>query len=116
VTLQDFFDSLKLGEFRLPVCTSCDARVWPPSNLCPNCFSPTSLKKIEPIGTLIEFADSHVKNKKGIFGIINIDGITLIAGLRTDKLLEGMKMRMAACGIHDDGTPFYEFEPYETGH
>ena len=63
---------------------------------------------------MIEFAESHVKNKKGVFGVINVAGITLIAGFRTDKLVEGMKVRMAACGIHDDGTPFYDFEPYET--
>jgi uncharacterized OB-fold protein len=114
--LQDFLDCLRKGEFLLPVCVSCHAKVWPPSKLCPHCFSHTSLEKIELVGTLVEFAESNIKNKNGKFGVIELDGITLIAGLQANKLAEGMKMKLAACGIQDDGTPYYDFEPYETGH
>ena len=116
MNLQDFLDSLRKGEFLLPVCVSCQAKVWPPSGTCPHCYSHTNLQKIELTGTLVEFAESNIKNKRGKFGVIELDGITLIAGLRANKLAVGMKMKLSACGIQDDGTPSYDFEAYETGH
>lgn len=113
--IQEFLDSLKTGEFRVPICKSCRKKAWPPAKLCPVCLSSTSLEKIERIGVVIEFAKSQVKNREGSFGVIDIDGIRLVGALKADKISSGMKMRMVACGVSEDCSPFYDFEPLEGG-
>lgn len=113
--IQEFLDSLKTGEFRVPICKSCGRKAWPPAKLCPVCLSNTSLEKVESVGIVIEFAKSHVKNKEGSFGILDIDGIRLVGALKTDKISSGMRMRMVECGISEDGSPFYDFAPLESG-
>ncbi|HEV8386651.1 MAG TPA: hypothetical protein VGQ03_03420 [Nitrososphaera sp.] len=68
------------------------------------------MERIDPIGTLIEFATSNVRNREGVFGLIDIDGIKIVGGLRTEKPSAGMKMKMSGCGLREDGSPFYDFE------
>lgn len=109
--LQEFIKHLKKGEFWAPVCASCGRRAWPPSQLCPQCLSKTSLKKVETTGTLLEFTTSHVKGKEGVFGVIEMSGIRLIGSFVSDQLKEGMKVRMTKCGVRPDGTAFYAFAP-----
>lgn len=115
-TIEDYLASLRAGEFKVPVCTSCRATVWPPSSRCSKCYSLTALKKTELTGTLIEFSNSHVKTREGTFGVIDIKGIRLIGSLKVVRPYAGMKVRMAACGVRSDGSPYYEFEPAGTRH
>jgi hypothetical protein len=109
--MHEFFEHLKKGEFRIPVCTSCGSKAWPPSHRCPQCLTETSLKKIETIGTLIEFTSSHVKGMEGVFGLVEMSGIKLVGSFDDPRLKEGMKVRMTGCGTKPDGTVFYSFAP-----
>jgi uncharacterized OB-fold protein len=109
--LQEFIENLKKGEFRLPVCNSCKAKVWPPSNYCPQCLSKTSLRNIDTRGTLIHFTKSYVKGMEGFYGLVEMSGIKLIGSFETVELREGLRVRMVTCGVRPDGTPYYFFEP-----
>lgn len=108
--MKEFIESIKTGEFRIPVCKSCHARVWPPFQFCPSCYSPTSLEKVNTIGTLVEYSVSHVKNREGRFGVIDLDGIRIVGSLGETAPQVGQRMKLASCGVRDDGTPFYNFE------
>jgi uncharacterized OB-fold protein len=107
--MKKFHDFLRKGEFRVAVCTRCSKKIWPPAEFCCFCFSKTSFKKIEGIGTLIEFTTSHIHGKEELFGIVDIEGIKLIGSL-SSNLSIGMKVRMVECGIRENGSPFYHFE------
>jgi uncharacterized OB-fold protein len=110
--MQEFIDSLKRGEFRLPICNSCRAKVWPPSYHCPGCLSKTSLQVVDTNGVLLYFTTSYLRGMEGCYGLIEMAGIKLIGSF--DKLLElkdGLDVRMVRCGLKPDGTPFYFFEP-----
>jgi uncharacterized OB-fold protein len=109
--VQEFIEHLKKGEFRMAVCRSCGIKAWPPYRRCPHCQSKTSLKKIETTGTLIEFTNSHIKGKEGVFGLVEMSGIKLIGSFSEQQLKEGMKVRMTECGVMPDGTAFYSFAP-----
>jgi hypothetical protein len=71
----------------------------------------TSLKKIETTGTLIEFTNSHVKGREGVFGLVEMSGIKLVGSFADQRLNVGMKIRMTGCGVRPDGTVFYSFAP-----
>jgi uncharacterized OB-fold protein len=114
--MKEFLNSLKEGKFRIPVCASCSLKVWPPSNQCPRCFSETLLQEMDSVGTLVEFASSQVISREGFFGVIDIQGIRIMGALKTRNLSEGTKMKMSGCGLREDGSPFYDFEPAETRH
>ena len=109
----NFIDYLKCGEFRIPVCKSCKTPAWPPSRHCPRCLSETSLQETSTVGTLVEFTESHVRDMKGIFGIVEMCGLRLVGSFDNNDLHEGMKVRMKECGVRPDGTAFYCFEPAE---
>lgn len=109
--MQEFIDHLKNGEFRIPICTSCGSKAWPPFRRCQRCLCRTSLKKVKTTGTLIEFSSSHVKGSEGAFGLVEMAGIRLVASFGDHHLKEGMKVRMSRCGIKPDGTAFYLFAP-----
>ena len=112
--IQEFIKQLKKGKFKVPTCTACDYKTWPPTYRCPRCLSKTSLKKIEVTGTLLEFTRSHVKGSEGIYGMIEIMGIKLVGSLQSASLKEGMKVRMSNCEVRGDGTASYSFEPART--
>ena len=107
--MKEFFDCLKNGEFKIPVCTSCESKAWPPSLYCPNCLSKTSLQNVITNGTLLVFAHSFVKGKEGTFGLIEMSGIRIVGSIDIRDLKEGMKVKMFRCGIREDGTLFYNF-------
>jgi hypothetical protein len=69
------------------------------------------LKSVRANGTLLEFSKSHIKGKEGIFGLVEMSGIRLIGSFGDHQMREGMKVRMANCGLFPDGTPFYFFVP-----
>ncbi len=107
--MREFIESLKRGEFRIPVCVACGGRAWPPSPTCPRCHSPTRMVDGQRAGKLLEFSRSHVKGKEGLFGVVQIDDIRLVGSLDEYSLKEGMNVVMIDCGIHEDGTAFYRF-------
>lgn len=109
--LQEFIENLNKGEFRLPMCNSCKAKVWPPSHYCPQCLSKTSLQIVDTSGTLIHFTKSYVKGMEGCYGLVEMSGIKLIGSFDTLELREGLKVKMVSCGVRPDGTPYYFFEP-----
>jgi hypothetical protein len=107
--MKEFGENLQRGKFLMPVCTSCGKKAWPPSPICPACLSKTSLKKIRPEGTLVEFADSHIRDHEGIFGIVEMDGFRLVGSFDIGAPLhEGANVRMDRCGLRD-GAPYYHF-------
>lgn len=61
------------------------------------------------IGTLLEFTSSHIKDKQGIFGIVEMSGIKIVGSFDNMQLKEGMKVKMSGCGVGPDGTAFYRF-------
>lgn len=95
----------------IPVCMSCGSKAWPPSSRCSHCLSKTMLKKMQTTGTLLEFSSSHIKGKEGVFGLVELSGIRLVGSFGDHQLIEGMKVRMARCGLGSDGTAFYFFVP-----
>jgi uncharacterized OB-fold protein len=109
IILKEFIECLKKGEFKIPVCPSCKSKTWPPSHYCPHCLNKTSLQKVRTIGTLIEFTKSHIKDKEGIFGIVEMSGIKIVGSLDIQDLKEGMKVKMSRCGVSQEGTVFYNF-------
>jgi uncharacterized protein len=109
--LQEFIDSLNRGEFRLPICTSCKAKVWPPSYYCPRCLSKTSLQIIDTNGILLYFTMSYLKGMEGCYGLVEMSGIKLIGRFDELELKDGLEVKMVRCGVSSDGTPYYIFEP-----
>ena len=107
--MKEFIDCLKNGQFKIPVCTSCKSKAWPPSRYCPNCLCKTSLEKVLTTGTLLVFARSYVKGKEGVFGLVEMSGIRIVGSINIKDLKEGMKVKMSECGIMQDGTLFYNF-------
>ena len=112
--IEEFLAALRAGEFKLPVCISCGTTMWPPSARCAKCYSPTALKTPELVGTLIEFSNSYVKNREGTFGVIDMNGIRIVGSLSGSDSQVGTKVRMVACGLSSDGSPYYEFQPTGT--
>ena len=96
----------------LPVCNSCNFRMWPPSNYCSRCHSRTALENVETSGILIEYSKSFLPGNEGIYGLVDMSGIRLIATFNTSELSKGQKVKMVNCGINSDGTAFYLFEPF----
>jgi uncharacterized OB-fold protein len=114
--MKEFLERLRAGQFELPVCVSCRKKMWPPSHICSTCLSDTIFKKIRRTGRLVVASRSYVKDREGVFGVIDIDGIRIVGSLNSDRLPIGTIMEMTACGVRKDGTPFYDFEPKGTGH
>jgi uncharacterized OB-fold protein len=111
--LEEFFDSIQRGEFRIPVCNSCKKKLWPPYQYCSSCFSKAHLKRVIKKGILIEFTKSYLGNTEVIFGVVEVCGIRLMGRLfpRSKALAKGMQVRMTECGIDPAGRIFYNFEP-----
>jgi metal-sulfur cluster biosynthetic enzyme len=65
-------------------------------------------------GTLIEYAVSHVRGREGTFGVVDLGGIRIVGLIKAQTLRVGMTLKMSACGLLEDGSPYYEFEPKET--
>ncbi len=58
---------------------------------------------------MLEFTNSHIKDKEGVFGFIEMSGIKIIGSFDNKDLKVGMKVKMSGCGIKQDGTVFYNF-------
>ncbi len=112
--MEEFYASIRRGEFKIPICISCKKNVWPPSQYCPSCLSRAQLESIVNNGTLLEFTKSHIGNTPIIFGVVEICGVRLVGRLSpaSQEYRIGMKVRMARCGIDTDGNIFYDFESH----
>ena len=63
------------------------------------------------MGTVLEFTTSHVNSSRGTFGIVDLAGIRIVGAISGELLYEGMEVRMTSCGITQDGSVYYDFEP-----
>jgi uncharacterized OB-fold protein len=111
--LEEFFTSIRKGEFTIPVCSSCKKKLWPPCQFCSSCFSKANLKRGTRKATLIEFTKSYLGNTEVILGVVEISGIRLMGRLfpGCEALRTGMQLKMTECGINSAGVIFYNFEP-----
>lgn len=68
------------------------------------------MRNVKTTGTLVEYANSYVRNHEGTFGVIQMDGFRLIGSLDDARRLhKGMKVKLEKCGINEEGMPFYHF-------
>lgn len=63
------------------------------------------------MGTVLEFTTSHVNSSRGTFGIVDLAGIRIVGAIFGELLYEGIEVRMTSCGITQDGSVYYDFEP-----
>jgi len=108
-TMKEFLDSLKEGKFRIPICLNCDSKIWPPANICSNCYSgKIRMSKLESNGRLIEYSSSFIGSTE-ILGLVEIAGIRLIGILREGNMKPGITVKLTKCGVDNDNSPYYEF-------
>ena len=107
--MKEFLDLLKEGKLRIPICLNCHSKIWPPANICSNCYSgKIRMSKLESKGRLIEHSSSFIGSTE-ILGLVEIAGIRLIGVLRQGNLKPGSAVRLTKCGIDKDNSPYYEF-------
>jgi hypothetical protein len=59
----------------------------------------------------VEFANSSVAGKSGVFGLVRMScGIKLVGSFDSQDLQEGIQVRMDKCGL-SNGSAFYHFVP-----
>ena len=98
-----FESKLTQGEFCIPECTVCKKTIWPPVDFCKFCFTPTSLKKGDFEGIVIEFSSTDGE----YFCIVEFENEIRIMAKRSDAPEIGQKVRMTKCGISDGSYFFY---------
>ena len=109
INVKEFLDSLKEGKLRIPICLNCDSTIWPPANICSNCYSgKIKMSKLESKGRLIEYSSTHIGSTE-ILGLVEIAGIRLIGILRDGNLKSGNNVKLTKCGVDKDNSPYYEF-------
>jgi uncharacterized OB-fold protein len=107
--MKEFLDSLREGKLRIPICEDCDSKIWPPANICSNCYSQKiRMSKLESKGRLIEHSSSHIGSNR-ILGLVEIAGIRLIGILIEENLNPGSAVKLTKCGLDKDNSPYYEF-------
>lgn len=89
--------------------------IWPPSNICSKCLSDKiEWVEVDPNGKLLEFTESLIANKPGIFGVVELSGdIRLLGKIICDnygELKKGMTVKMVKCGMEGNDA-YYEFQP-----
>ena len=107
--VKEFLDSLRKGKFRIPICLNCDSKIWPPANICSNCYSgKIRMSKLDPRGRLIEHSLSHIDSTEKL-GVVEISGIRIIGILSEGNLNPGSAVKLTKCGLDKDNSPYYEF-------
>lgn len=89
--------------------------IWPPSNICPKCLSDRiEWIEVDSNGKLLEFSESLIANKPGMFGVVELNGnIRLLGKIICDnygELKKRMMVKMVKCGMEGDDA-YYEFQP-----
>ena len=107
--MKEFLELLKEGKFRIPICLNCDSKIWPPANICSNCYSgKIKMSRLESKGRLIEYSSSFIGSSE-MLGLIEIAGIRLIGILTERNLKPGSTVKLTKCGVDKDNSPYYEF-------
>ena len=107
--MKGFLDLLKEGKLRIPICLNCNLKIWPPANICSNCYSgKIKMSRVESRGRLIEYSSSFIGTTK-MLGLVEIAGIRLIGILRQRNLEPGSTVKLTKCGLRKDNSPYYEF-------
>ncbi len=92
-----FEEKLEHGEFCIPECTECEKIVWPPSEICDNCFGNIHLKKGEFEAKIIEFS----RERQQYFGLIEIEKTIRIMAQISNIPKIGQAVKISKCGIRD---------------
>lgn len=108
--MRKFYYFLRKHEFRVTVCRKCSQKIWPPSRYCFVCFSPTNLEKVGTTGLITEITTSYTEGTGKLYGIVDMQGIKLIGSLSPDASV-GLKVQMTDCGIRENGSLFFNFDP-----
>ena len=104
-----FLNYLSSGDFRVPVCDNCSTKIWPPSNICSNCFSKKiRMSKLNSKGRLIESSQSFIGERKNL-GLVEMSGIRIIGSLNQSDMSPGSLVKLTRCGLDKDNSPYYEF-------
>ena len=107
--MKKFLYYLSTGDFRIPVCDNCGKKVWPPSNICSNCFSKKiRMSKLDSKGRLIEYTQSFIGERKNL-GLVEISGIRIIGSLSQGNMSPGSPVKLTRCGLDKENSPYYEF-------
>jgi len=107
--VKEFIDFLRRGKFRIPICISCNSKIWPPSNICNNCYSKKiRMSKLEMRGQLIELSSSFIGNSKQL-GLVEVSGIRIIGILIEGNMNPGSAVKLTKCGLDKDNLPYFEF-------
>lgn len=89
--------------------------IWPPSNICSKCLSDRiEWIEVDSNGKLLEFSESLIANKPGMFGVVELNGnirlLAKISCVNYRELKKGMMVKMVKCGMEGDDA-YYEFQP-----
>ena len=107
--MKEFYDFLNMGEFRIPICDNCGAKIWPPTNFCNYCYSKKiRMTKLDTNGQVIENTQSHI-GKRNNLGLVEISGIRVIGILDDGAMNSGSSVKLSKCGVDTDNSPFFEF-------
>ena len=87
-----FFDGLDTGIVTVPWCDHCDDHIWPPRNLCVQCYRPTSRwRELPGTGEVYSFSLVHrgegafAKADVYVFALVSLDGgPTVMANIVAD--------------------------------
>ena len=114
--MKDFYYYLKRGELRIPRCTNCRHKVWPPAHFCNNCFHHhLELIKVKANGRILEFAKSQLNEARDrkLFALIEIDGIKIVGSVAGSDIRNNGRVVLEQCGCNDNNDVFYEFRAIE---
>lgn len=99
----NFESELSKGIFCIPQCVSCKKTVWPPAEICDNCFSQVILKVENPIGKIIEFS----KHNEEYFCVVEFKETVRIIAKTLQIPTIGKNVKISKCGIKDKQYFFY---------
>jgi uncharacterized OB-fold protein len=107
--MKEFYDFLNRGEFRIPICDNCGAKIWPPTKFCNYCYSKKiRMSKLNTNGQIIEYTQSYI-GKRNKLGVVEISGIRVIGILDDGAMNSGSSVKLSKCGVDRDNSPFFEF-------
>ncbi|TLY08793.1 MAG: hypothetical protein E6K83_01400 [Thaumarchaeota archaeon] len=104
--MNKFEQELRNGNFVCGECSKCNKLVWPPSDLCNNCFSNVKWRPISKIAKLVEFSS---KNDE-YFCIAEFENQIRVMG-KVENILNlhvGQTLTLVKCGF--DGKEIFVFE------
>lgn len=110
--MKDFFYYLQRGQLRIPTCSKCHQKVWPPSQFCSQCFSRRiDMVKADRKGRILELSKSHNKDYtlEMTYALIEISGVRLIGSVIGNRIKANNSVLLRRCGLKQGKNAFYEF-------